>query len=341
MGGDLNLKKSWNPNLLKNQARVYEEERKALEERKLIDKLKKERAEERQIEELQKLAEANGGPMRLNRVDWMYAGPAAGQTGTTEEMEGYLLGKRRIDGLIKNDESEQLKKGAAAPLDGLSGNANTARDTAVKVRDDPLMAIKKQQMEATLKALKESSRTQHKRKDDDRKRSRRHEDRRSHYHHRRRSRSPYGRRSDDRRRSRSPYQRRSDERRRSRTPPRRHSNGRRRSRSPPREISGRRRSPSPRRRYTDDRRRSRSPPQKKAEDVQDRLVRMQADAAAVEQERKDRVRQRDEKDARETSKHRESDGGHRFMAGIHRKTGEMDLGDRIARSRGNYSKDDI
>jgi N-terminal domain of CBF1 interacting co-repressor CIR len=35
MGGDLNLKKSWNPNLLKNQARVYEEERKALEERKV------------------------------------------------------------------------------------------------------------------------------------------------------------------------------------------------------------------------------------------------------------------------------------------------------------------
>src|SRR5437016_518182 len=142
----------------------------------------------------------------------MYAGPAAGQTGTTEEMEGYLLGKRRIDGLIKNDESEQLKKGAAAPLDGLSGNANTARDTAVKVRDDPLMAIKKQQMEATLKALKESSRTQYKRKDDDRKRSRRHESRRSHHHHhhRRRSRSPYERRPDDRRRSRSPYQRRSD-----------------------------------------------------------------------------------------------------------------------------------
>ena len=279
--------------------------------------------------------------MRLNRVDWMYAGPAAGQTGTTEEMEGYLLGKRRIDGLIKNDESEQLKKGAAAPLDGLSGNANTARDTAVKVRDDPLMAIKKQQMEATLKALKESSRTQHKRKDDDRRRSRRHEDRRSHHHHRRRSRSPYGRRSDDRRRSRSPYQRRSDERRRARTPPRRHSDSRRRSRSPPREISGRRRSPSPRRRYMDDRRRSRSPPQKKVDDVQDRLIRMQADAAAAEQERKDRVRQRDEEDARETSKHRESDGGRRFMAGIHRKTGEMDLGDRIARSRGNYSKDDI
>ena len=91
----------------------------------------------------------------------------------------------------------------------------------------------------------------------------------------------------------------------------------------------------------DDRRRSRSPPQKKVDDVQDRLTRMQADAAAAEQERKDRVRQRDEEDARETSKHRESDGGHRFMAGIHRKTGEMDLGDRIARSRGNYSKDDI
>lgn len=32
--GDLNLKKSFHPSLLKNQARVYDEEQKALNERK-------------------------------------------------------------------------------------------------------------------------------------------------------------------------------------------------------------------------------------------------------------------------------------------------------------------
>ncbi|KMU84536.1 pre-mRNA-splicing factor CWC25 [Coccidioides immitis H538.4] len=99
MGGDLNLKKSWNPVLLKNQERVWVEQKKALEERKRIDQMMRERAEERQIQELEEMQEAAGGKKRLNRVDWMYSGPAAGQAGTTEEMEGYLLGKRRIDEL--------------------------------------------------------------------------------------------------------------------------------------------------------------------------------------------------------------------------------------------------
>lgn len=53
----------------------------------------KERAEERAIQELQEMQEVAGGKKRLNRVDWMYSGPSSNQNGTTEEMEGYLLGK--------------------------------------------------------------------------------------------------------------------------------------------------------------------------------------------------------------------------------------------------------
>ncbi|KAI1919852.1 RNA-splicing factor [Ophidiomyces ophidiicola] len=148
MGGDLNLKKSWNPVLLKNQERVWIEQKKALEERKRIDQMMKERAEERQIQELQELQEAAGGTKRLNRVDWMYSGPAAGQAGTTEEMEGYLLGKRRIDGLIKGNETEALSKSSDSSSFMAIQNANTLRDTASKVREDPLLAIKKQEQAA-------------------------------------------------------------------------------------------------------------------------------------------------------------------------------------------------
>ena len=50
MGGDLNLKKSWHPVLMSNQRKVWEEERNALQERKRIDQIMKERAEERQIQ---------------------------------------------------------------------------------------------------------------------------------------------------------------------------------------------------------------------------------------------------------------------------------------------------
>ncbi|EOD44676.1 CBF1-interacting co-repressor CIR [Neofusicoccum parvum] len=153
MGGDLNLKKSWHPLLMSNQRRVWEEEQKALEERKRIDQMMKERAEERAIQELQEMQEAAGGKKRLNRVDWMYSGPSSGQNGTTEEMEGYLLGKRRVDNLIKNDENKKLEKNAGqetflAP----QPSVNNPRDAVAKIRDDPMAAIKKQE-QAALEAM--------------------------------------------------------------------------------------------------------------------------------------------------------------------------------------------
>ncbi|KAL8675219.1 MAG: hypothetical protein Q9168_000339 [Polycauliona sp. 1 TL-2023] len=148
MGGDLNLKKSWHPVLMTNQRRVWEEEKKALDERKRIEQMMKERQEERQIQELQEMQEAAGGKKRLNRVDWMYAGPSAGQTGTTEEMEGYLLGKRRIDGLLKGTENQKLEKEASQDSFMALQKANTVRDTASKIREDPMLAIKKQEQAA-------------------------------------------------------------------------------------------------------------------------------------------------------------------------------------------------
>ncbi|KAL9114927.1 MAG: hypothetical protein Q9227_001170 [Pyrenula ochraceoflavens] len=148
-GGDLNLKKSWHPQLVSNQRKVWDAEKKALEERKRTDLLLKERAQERSLQELQQLQEAAGGPKRLNRVDWMYNGPAAGQSGTTEEMEGYLLGKRRIDGLIKgNDNRNSEQSSKDGPFMAVQQNANSVRDTAAKIREDPFLSIKKKEQAA-------------------------------------------------------------------------------------------------------------------------------------------------------------------------------------------------
>ncbi|MCJ1479995.1 RNA-splicing factor [Schaereria dolodes] len=133
---------------MSNQRRVWEEEKKALDDRKKIDQVRKERQEERQIEELQAMQEAAGGTKRLKRVDWMYSGPSSGQVGTTEEMEGYLLGKRRIDGLIKGTENKQLEKAASEESFMALQHANTLKDTASKVREDPMLAIKKQEQAA-------------------------------------------------------------------------------------------------------------------------------------------------------------------------------------------------
>ena len=139
--------------LMSNQERVWKEEKAALEERKRIQQMMKERQEERQIQELQEMQEAAGGPKKQNKVDWMYAGPSAGQTGTTEEMEGYLLGKRRIDPLVKGTENQKLQKDAGEESFMGLQNANTTRDIASKIRDDPLLAIKKQEQAAYEKLM--------------------------------------------------------------------------------------------------------------------------------------------------------------------------------------------
>lgn len=282
MGGDLNLKKSWHPVLMSNQRKVWEEEKKALDERKRIDQMMKERQEERQIQELQQMQEAAGGKKRLNRVEWMYSGPASGQAGTTEEMEGYLLGKRRIDGLIKGTEHKKLEKAAAEESFMALQHANTLKDTASKIREDPMLAIKKQEQAAyeammndpvkrrqllkaaggDVKVEKERKHRKHRHHDDDDDSHRRHkrrrreevEDRHSESRHQRRRRSE----SPSYPRSRSPYSGsngRADRRDRERHYGIRKSNSSSYSRSP---SPYRRRSPSPYTRRVDDHRLAKS-----------------------------------------------------------------------------------
>ncbi|EME86595.1 uncharacterized protein MYCFIDRAFT_210546 [Pseudocercospora fijiensis CIRAD86] len=273
MGGDLNLKKSWHPALMSNQRRVYNEELKALEERKKTEQVLKERAEERAIQELERLQEAAGGKKRVDKVDWMYNGPGSGGPGAggvTEEMEGYLLGKRRLDGLVKRNEGDTPKKDA--PQDGfmaLNSNANSARDIQSKVSNDPMLAIKKQEQAAYEAMMNDPVRRRQllaaagKETDDshDKEKERRHRHHRSHRHkhrdddededrHRRKRRRHSDDHDDDRRerrhrsdrhrrrsRSRSPYSRRRDARDRDDRRSKSHRSRRdtpSRSRSPPR-----------------------------------------------------------------------------------------------------------
>jgi len=149
-GGDLNMKKSWHPLLMKNQERVWLEEKKALEEKKKLDQLRKELEEERQLQELQRMQEEQTGKKRADRLDWMYNTPATGGGPSQNDLEDYLLGKKRVDKMLIGDEHAKL--GAAHKSFIAVQNANTARDTASKIREDPLFAIK-QQEQAQYQAL--------------------------------------------------------------------------------------------------------------------------------------------------------------------------------------------
>ena len=326
MGGDLNLKKSWHPVLMSNQRRVWEEEKKALDERKRTEQRVKELKEERAKEEIQAKLEAAGSRKRVDRVDWMYQGPSSGQVGTTEEMEGYLLGKRRIDGLIKGTEHKQLEKQASQDSFMAQQNANTLRDTASKIREDPMLAIKKQEQAAYEAMMNDPIKRRQllaiagkgeetkvkKEKKHRRHHHRHHDDSDDERRHKRRRRDDDER---DYRSSRSKRRRRSDSNsRRSASPERRDGDHDRRRRNSSSEDSispspdRRRRSPDRRKSYSDmddrgrrsnghvySRRDDRGPPpprensEDREADRQRKLAAMQQDASSLDMDRERRL----------------------------------------------------
>ncbi|KAI9570235.1 Pre-mRNA splicing factor-domain-containing protein [Boletus coccyginus] len=264
-GGDLNMKKSWHPLLLKNQERVWLEEKKALEEKKKLDQLRKEKEEERQLQELQRMQEEQTGKKRTEKLEWMYTTPATGSNQNPNDLEDYLLGKKRVDKILTADENEKL--GASHKNFIAVQNANTIRDIASKVREDPLLAMKQQEQAAyqslisnplRLRELQERNGIKSKKKKE-KKREKKGKEKSKHTEHHTRGRTPSRSVSpmDDRRRSSSrsyehydrDYARRSPSpySRRPRSPIRSHRNSRRneynsrRSRSHSPELHHRRR----------------------------------------------------------------------------------------------------
>ncbi|XP_030000460.1 pre-mRNA-splicing factor CWC25 homolog isoform X1 [Sphaeramia orbicularis] len=152
-GGDLNLKKSWHPQTMKNIERVWKAEQKYEAERKKIEELQKELKDERAREEMTRYAEETGAIKKKDdRLDWMYQGPA-GQVSRDE----YLLG-RPIDKQI-TDQYEEPESGPSAETGLLPGSIfNPATpasglDLAAKIREDPLFEIRKREEEKKREVL--------------------------------------------------------------------------------------------------------------------------------------------------------------------------------------------
>ncbi|KAB5535905.1 hypothetical protein PHYPO_G00123290 [Pangasianodon hypophthalmus] len=146
-GGDLNLKKSWHPQTLKNIERVWKAEQKHEAERKKIEELQKELKEERAREEITRYAQETGAVKKKDeRLDWMYQGP-----GGQISREEYLLG-RPIDKQI-TQQYEEPESGPSAETGLLPGsifNSTTSMssmDMASKIREDPLFDIRKREEE--------------------------------------------------------------------------------------------------------------------------------------------------------------------------------------------------
>jgi len=113
------------------------QKKKRKRKKKKLEQLQKELQEERQIEELRRL-QTESGLITHNgdRLDWMYSGPLAHNTTSSEE---YLQGKE----LRQDKEEEDINKLRGEPGSlFLSSSVNPELEEANRLRDDPLMHIK-------------------------------------------------------------------------------------------------------------------------------------------------------------------------------------------------------
>jgi hypothetical protein len=60
------------------------------------------------MQELQRLQEEQTGKKRSEKLEWMYATPASGGSTNPNDLEDYLLGKRRVDKVLTGDDNAKV-----------------------------------------------------------------------------------------------------------------------------------------------------------------------------------------------------------------------------------------
>ena len=154
MPGDLNLKKSWHPGLVKNQEKVWQREQDALKEHQRIKERQRELEEERERHELVRLQYGDnleGLPaskrLELSKLDWMYTeGPRKNDSGFTELGE-YVEGKQRVEDMLSGKQIVGGSTKSTSRLDRVIGaHLALARGAlaAALAKDDPLAKIRGQ-----------------------------------------------------------------------------------------------------------------------------------------------------------------------------------------------------
>ncbi|KAG7837677.1 hypothetical protein KL942_004089 [Ogataea angusta] len=132
MVSDLNLKKSWNPRLLKNRAKVWEKERELLSKRR----------EETAIDDAIKEVPAKLNQSKSLRIDWMYNNPAEHRLSADEDTS-------KCDHLNKlpNQRSTQINLHGSSYIQHSSSNPSPEKPAteinSILQKNDPVLLISK------------------------------------------------------------------------------------------------------------------------------------------------------------------------------------------------------
>ncbi|KAF8229920.1 hypothetical protein L208DRAFT_1284439, partial [Tricholoma matsutake] len=115
-----------------------------------------EKEEEHQLQELQCLQGEQTGKKRTEKLEWMYAILATRNSQNLNDVEDYLLGKKRVDKILTAGQVTKFNYkhqfGASHKNFIAVQNTNNAHDIAAKICKDPLLTIK-QQEQAVYQAL--------------------------------------------------------------------------------------------------------------------------------------------------------------------------------------------
>ena len=135
-------KKTWHVQRFDNIEKKWLAEQKQAEEVHKVELLRKEREEDRQLEELRALQEQATGKKSAPRLDWLYEVPKTSQA-------EHLLGKP-VESTVEESDVKQV---AAVPGSAfLRKGATSANERFALINQDPLVAIKRQE-QAALQAV--------------------------------------------------------------------------------------------------------------------------------------------------------------------------------------------
>mmetsp|Transcript_4960 Transcript_4960/g.5483 ORF Transcript_4960/g.5483 Transcript_4960/m.5483 type:complete len:252 (-) Transcript_4960:558-1313(-) len=161
MPGDLNLKKSWHPGLMKNQKKLWEQEQEALSEHLKIKAKNEELKREKEKQELIKLqyGDAKDIPIEvkreLNNLNWMYndSKPSSKSDSEFNDMDDeFLLGKRKVENMLSGNKYIDTQETSR-----FEETVSSANNGHKNIDNDPLLKIKNEQLKK-YQAAKDSNR---------------------------------------------------------------------------------------------------------------------------------------------------------------------------------------
>lgn len=159
MPGDLNLKKSWNPGLIKNQKKLWKQEQDALKEHQAIKNRSKEIEEEREQLNYLKLQYGDDlenvpadKKLQLSKMGWMYDDSGAKKEPTLNESgfrefdgeDSSLLNKRKVEDMLSGSLFVNAREASKGRLEAITsvGKGGVENNYA----DDPLLKIKNERL---------------------------------------------------------------------------------------------------------------------------------------------------------------------------------------------------